>query len=621
MAKDKKAKAAEKKARVAAKATKKTAQKAKKNAKKRPNEDSESDDQDIDAILEEYKQKRNEWRSYTSSNSPMPRSGAAMTMGGQGKPELWLFGGEFSSPKQGIFYHYADFWKLDCVTREWMKIEAKGAPSATSNITTKYLNDLYLFDTNTHTWTAVPPPASYLAYPAARSSFSFLPHEHGAVLFGGYSRIKATASSQQQSHKKKNMGPKVKDTPYYHVDSWLLRINAADPKVSKWEKRKKPGNLPSTRVGITMAHHRGRGVVFGGVYDVEDSEEALESKFFDDMWVYAVVQNRFWEIKMRKAKRLAKKDASAGGGGGRRDRGKQDELELLKNLALLENKAGISKDDSEDIPVPMEVDKEEDESKNPLAKVEPSLTLPAPRFNCALAVQGDWLYIYGGTFEKGDVEITFDEMYKANLDKLDGVIPIFKRESAVGGEEEMDQDDDEEDDEEDSEMDEDEDEEESEDEEKKAKAEEIKKKQEEGRKAKALRKGSVSTASEVPLSPTISEPSTVFSEATETTEPESTLPLPLPFESLREYFVRTSEVFQAEVVEALRYKPVSVAESTTVKEIRTAAFDMAERRWWDVREEVREEERRLEELGVTESVIMTGDKDSGGSSGGVVRRR
>lgn len=59
----------------------------------------------------------------------MPRSGAAMTSNGQGKPELWLFGGEFSSPKQGIFYHYADFWKLDCSTREWTKIEAKGAPS------------------------------------------------------------------------------------------------------------------------------------------------------------------------------------------------------------------------------------------------------------------------------------------------------------------------------------------------------------------------------------------------------------------------------------------------------------------------------------------------------------
>ncbi|EPS41812.1 hypothetical protein H072_4204 [Dactylellina haptotyla CBS 200.50] len=705
MAKDKKAKAAEKKARAVAKTSKKAAKKEKKVAKKRPGEDSDSDDQDIDAILEEYKQKqalhmaiqetvcdpppvransllmahptnakelflfggeiwtgsppvakfyndlyvyhteRNEWRSYTSPNSPMPRSGAAMTMGGQGKPELWLFGGEFSSPKQGIFYHYADFWKLDCSTREWTKIEAKGTPSgrsghrmtywknyiilfggfqATSNVTTKYLNDLYLFDTNTHTWTNVPPPPSYLAYPAARSSFSFLPHEHGAVLFGGYSRVKTSSGAgaqQQASHKKKNQGPKIKDFPHYHADSWLLRINHGDPKLTKWEKRKKPGNVPATRVGITMAHHRGRGVMFGGVYDIEDSEEGLESKFFEDMWVYAVVQNRFWEVKMRKTKKVVRKDAGdgAGGGGARRDRGKQDELELLKNLALLESKAGVERDDSE-VVLPMEVDKsDEEESKNPLAKVEPSLTLPAARFNCALAVQGDWLFLYGGTFEKGDVEVTFDEMYKVNLDKLDGVIQIFKRESALGGEEEMEMDDDEEeDDEDDSEMDEDDEEEDEEmDEEEKAKIDEIKKKQEEGRKAKVLRKMSQSEPP-TPLSPTAS----VFSDAsmapTEATEPESTLPLALPFETLREFFVRTSTLFQAEIMEQLRFKPVSVAEATSVKEIRTAAFEMAENRWWDVREEIREEERKLEELGVTESVVMTGDKEGGGSG---IRRR
>lgn len=36
------------------------------------------------------------------------------------------FPGEFSSPKQGTFYHYNDFWKLDPTTREWERIETKG---------------------------------------------------------------------------------------------------------------------------------------------------------------------------------------------------------------------------------------------------------------------------------------------------------------------------------------------------------------------------------------------------------------------------------------------------------------------------------------------------------------
>lgn len=45
---------------------------------------------------------------------------------------LFVFGGEFSSPKQGTFYHYNDFWRLDPATREWTKIEGKNGPPARS---------------------------------------------------------------------------------------------------------------------------------------------------------------------------------------------------------------------------------------------------------------------------------------------------------------------------------------------------------------------------------------------------------------------------------------------------------------------------------------------------------
>ena len=33
-----------------------------------------------------------------------------------------------------------------------------------------------------------------------------------------------------------------------------------------------------------MAHHRGRGILFGGVHDVEDSEEGIDSEFFDQLF-------------------------------------------------------------------------------------------------------------------------------------------------------------------------------------------------------------------------------------------------------------------------------------------------------------------------------------------------
>lgn len=44
-----------------------------------------------------------------------------------------LNAGEFSSPKQGTFYHYNDFWRLDPSTREWTRLEVKGkSPPARS---------------------------------------------------------------------------------------------------------------------------------------------------------------------------------------------------------------------------------------------------------------------------------------------------------------------------------------------------------------------------------------------------------------------------------------------------------------------------------------------------------
>lgn len=54
------------------------------------------------------------------------------------------------------------------------------------------------------------------------------------------------------------------------------------------------------------------------------------------------------------------------------------------------------------------------------------------------------------------------------------------------------------------------------------------------------------------------------------------------------------------IIDGLKFKPIAVQENTSVKEIRSKAFDMAEGRWWEVREEIREREEELEELGVGE---------------------
>lgn len=54
-----------------------------------------------------YLVNRDEWRLVTSPNTPLPRSGHAWCIG-KNAGDIYLFGGEFSSPKQGTFYHYND---------------------------------------------------------------------------------------------------------------------------------------------------------------------------------------------------------------------------------------------------------------------------------------------------------------------------------------------------------------------------------------------------------------------------------------------------------------------------------------------------------------------------------
>lgn len=585
-----------------------------------------------------YNSLRNEWKQITSPNSPLPRSGHWITQSGGksgiggGKGALWLFGGEFSSPKQGTFYHYGDFWRLDCEAGqggwgvEWEKVEPKGGtrggnpPSRSghrmvawkqyiilfggfqdTSQTTKYLNDLWLFDTTIYTWILVQLPA-HAQRPDARSSFSFLPHEAGVVLYGGYSRVKSTSASAGLSSRHQ-----VATKPVVHTDTWLLRVSSDDPaKLTRWERRKRPANSPvPPRVGVTMAGHKGRGIMFGGVYDTEKDEEGLESQFFDNLFAWGVERNRFFPLTLRKPRgsqpgRSGARGKQAGEGGGavsgKRDRAKEDAEELLRNLALLEASSGLASSsptsDTELDSVPKA------EPERPKVEGLPvSFTLPHPRFNAALAVQEDTLYIYGGTFEKGDREFTFDEMYAVDLVKLDGLRTLFARKDEIAWVE------DEEDEEEDEDDEEDEDEEGEESEtEINPKAAEIARKKAEGQARKLKEQEEAAAAAE---------------EAAQGPAAEDTAPFPRPFESLRDFFARSSQVWQDNILANVANAEVdtSAGAGKTVKELRKAAFAAAEERWWAVREEVRTAEDEQEESGIGE-VVSLRDREASGAGGG-----
>ncbi|KAF7191628.1 Kelch repeat-containing protein 3 [Pseudocercospora fuligena] len=602
MAKDKKDKrsaAAAKKAKKEASQAKKAEKTTKKATKKAKEDDSDVEDADLDAILAEYQKQQEQflkvteapsepptprssativaspsnstevflfggeyyngalatffndlyvykinqdsWRKVTSPNSPLPRSGHAMCQGGNGGG-IYMFGGEFSSPKQGTFYHYNDFWRLEPSTREWTKLEGKGGPPARSghrmtyfknyiilfggfqdtSQQTKYLQDVWLYDTQKFTWhQPALPPAS--GKPDARSSFSFLPHETGAVIYGGYSRVKASASAGKAKGNKPGAS-RVIMKPMVHQDTWYLRITtpASDAPANtlptvRWERRKRPVNAPNPpRAGATMAHHKGRGIVFGGVHDVEESEEGIDSEFFNLLYAYNIDRNRFFQLNLRTPRTSAKKIAPAAERG-KRGRGKADEEELLRNLALIEGKGNFDDEDKANgVPSGDASDEEE-----PTKIEKPTMwEMPHPRFNAQLTVQEDTLYIYGGTYEKGDQEFTFDEMWAIDLAEIE------------------------------------------------------------------------------------TEQETSSAE-------KDNLPMPRPFESLRDFFARSSNEWQNVILEAMKYE--RNPEERSVKEIRKRAFNRAEEKWWDAREEIQALEDEQEAAGVSEVVSLAERGDTGGA--------
>ncbi|GAB7361287.1 hypothetical protein MBLNU230_g1347t1 [Neophaeotheca triangularis] len=670
MAKDAKAKKAAKKERTAAKQEKKTVKKEKKTSKKSKDEDSDVEDADLDAILAEY-QKQQEaflkitetvseppkprssatlvaspsnsselflfggeywngavahfyndlyvyklnsdtWRKVTSPNSPLPRSGHAMCQDGKGG--IYVFGGEFSSPKQGTFYHYNDFWRLEPQSREWTKLEGKNGPPARSghrmtyfknyivlfggfqdtSQQTKYLQDVWLYDTQKYSWhQPALPPASQK--PDARSSFSLLPHENGAVVYGGYSRVKATTSTGRTLKGGKQLS-KTTMKPVVHQDTWFLRITppASDAPANalptvRWERRKKPVNSPNPpRAGATMAYHKGRGIAFGGVHDVELSEEGIDSEFFNQLFAYNIDRNRFFQLGLRKPRTSAKKIAAAAERS-RRGRGKADEEELLRNLALIENKGSIDTEGDDAAPQATQAD-DADESPDKVEK--PVLyEFPHPRFNTSLTVQEDTLYIFGGTFEKGDREFTFDEMWAVDLGRLDGVKEVFKNEIEdwQGSEDEESSDEEGDEDEDDG----------SED--------------EEGDEEDVSTPATSIAASEAPAS--IVDPAEPEIDDTKE-EPKDSLPQPRPFETLRAFFERTSNDWQNHLLELQKFNS-SREELAGVKELRKKAFELAERRWWDAREEVQALEDAQEDAGIGEVVSL----EQRGEGGGAGRRR
>ena len=502
-----------------------------------------------------YNIDKNRWTRIVSANSPSPRSSHQIAVTSSGL--LFLWGGEFVSPNQSNFFHFKDFWyssshpsvrpiftnakipsirTMDLKSNEWEKLELKKRPPPRSGhrmvswkqflvlfggfhdigVETRYYDDLWLFDTTEYTWKQVETPEPR---PCARSGFQFFVKDEVVVLYGGYSKPHAKGK---------------KTTGMTHNDLWHLKMSAADTSLIRWERLKKPRGLaPSVRSGCTMTVFKGKGVMFGGVSDVKESDESIESVCHNDMFQYLVDANKWFSLTLRKPKQPKKYKKPPQKN--RNDWSSEDEDSDDGN--------STGKDD--------DFNSERDEMLN----------TPCARFNAMLTVAKNNLYLFGGVLEDEKKEITLCDFWTLNLDKLDGWTCLFHDELQMAwiGE---DSDDDASDDDEDDEDDDDE-------------LESVDSTKEESNESP----NEVETADKEPKS----ELQQNDQEIEEDIIHEDPGPEPFVEEKLGEYFLRTTEFWQARALEE---------SDRTGKALRREAFEFAQERYMQMQPQL-EELRKL----------------------------
>ncbi|KAJ7685173.1 galactose oxidase [Mycena polygramma] len=417
-----------------------------------------------------YSPDKDEWRRFVSKTIPGPRSAHAVAASPAGGGKIFLFGGEFSSLHQNSFHHYRDFWCFDIQTHTWDRIDTKIRPSARSGhrmaiwkhfivlfggfydpgITTRYLNDLWLFDLQEYKWRQIEFRETDLK-PSPRSGFSFISTVDGIVLHGGYCK--------EYTKGKRPLGVMLEDT-------WFLRMtmstadstntkSPSNPLVVKWERRKRPSTAyaPALRSGCTMTlwPAKNTAVLFGGVTDEDTGEETLESVFWNDLNGYQLAGKGKWvsmTLKRPKSKNKAsgKKKVQVATYKPHEEALDSDGEEYIENAASPQPVLPVVEVDPDD----------------------PLLTTPLPRYNAMLAVLRNTLYIYGGIYERGKREYTLDDFYSIQLDKLDRYTCLKESGIVIADEDDSsseDEDDEDDEDEDDDNGDKDEDEDEDNDEE------------------------------------------------------------------------------------------------------------------------------------------------------------
>lgn len=428
-----------------------------------------------------YTIKQNRWLKVTSPGGPAPRAAHQAVAVSQAGGQLWIFGGEFTSESQSQFYHFKDLWVFHLGTKKWEKITAVGGPSARSGHRMvavkkqlivfggfndnareyKYYNDVYAFNLETYKWNKLEVTGNG---PCPRSACQMVSLSDGRVLiYGGYSKEKVKKDA---------------DKGITHSDMYMLTPDKHDASLIKWKWQcvKQAGVKPSPRCGFSLALTTGdKAILFGGVYDELDVEEELEGVFYNDMYQLDLMKPTWHPVAVtgkkeagaEKKKRRRKKDGEEG----EEDDDDEEMEEKLENMKVDDAEKIVSDDGVFTVTVGPSQSTTTRENRMNTDLQGNDVFIPPPRISAGMTIKRSILYIYGGMFEDGDKQLTLNDFYSLDLNKLEEwttIIPLDPADlewfdSDSEDDEDMDDDDDDEDD--DSEEDEGEEDEGEEDEE------------------------------------------------------------------------------------------------------------------------------------------------------------
>jgi len=244
-----------------------------------------------------------EWKKISSPNSPDPRNAHQAVAF---RDTLYVFGGEFSKGYQ--FHHYKDLWKLDLNKNAWTRLDASGGPSPRSgHRMVVWRNYLIVFGGFYETSRGFKFYDDIYFFDMREEKWHLgVPERSGQ-------RPSARGGFQFVCHASQNTvfifggysKVAVSSSSEYGKtldDCWALHLTlpqkAGACPIFTWEVVPKKGTVPRRRSGATSCVYKNRMILFGGVRDTETSND-VEGEFFNSLHAFDMDRRKWFELKSR----------------------------------------------------------------------------------------------------------------------------------------------------------------------------------------------------------------------------------------------------------------------------------------------------------------------------------